>query len=139
MQTFLPLPSFAESLSVLDRRRLGMQRVEAYQILLTLCRERSGWSNHPAVRMWRGHEGALVRYFKQAVLMWTAHGYRDSTWQKWTSTFRTFPIDSWRDPPWVGDERLHSSHRSNLLRKDPKFYRAYGWNEPDNIPYFWPI
>jgi hypothetical protein len=33
MQTFLPYPDFRESLQVLDNKRLGKQRVEAYQII----------------------------------------------------------------------------------------------------------
>jgi len=36
MQTFLPYPNFDASAAVLDDRRLGKQRVEAKQILLTL-------------------------------------------------------------------------------------------------------
>jgi hypothetical protein len=41
-------------------------------------------------------------------------------------------------PPWWGDERLHASHRSNLLRKDPAHYGRFGWAEPPDLPYFWP-
>lgn len=33
MQTFLPYPDFKKSLQALDYRRLGKQRVEAYQII----------------------------------------------------------------------------------------------------------
>jgi hypothetical protein len=45
-------------------------------------------------------------------------------------------------PSWVGDEALHRSHRSNLLAKDPAFYRPrfaerFG-PEPDDLPYVWP-
>jgi hypothetical protein len=45
-------------------------------------------------------------------------------------------------PSWVGDEALHLSHRSNLLAKDPEFYRGrltelFG-PEPDDLPYVWP-
>jgi hypothetical protein len=45
-------------------------------------------------------------------------------------------------PSWVGDEALHLSHRSNLLAKDPDFYRPrfaerFG-PEPDDLPYVWP-
>jgi Pyrimidine dimer DNA glycosylase len=41
-------------------------------------------------------------------------------------------------PAWVGDETVHASHRSNLLRKDPLFYGRYGWAEPPDLPYAWP-
>jgi hypothetical protein len=45
-------------------------------------------------------------------------------------------------PSWVGDEALHLSHRSNLLAKEPDFYRPrfterFG-PEPDDLPYVWP-
>ena len=45
-------------------------------------------------------------------------------------------------PWWVGNEELHRSHRSNLLAKDPDFYRPrfaelFG-AEPDDLPYVWP-
>lgn len=36
MQTFLPYPDFAESASVLDRQRLGKQRVETLQVMKAL-------------------------------------------------------------------------------------------------------
>ena len=36
MQTFLPYPNFADSLDCLDYRRLGKQRVEAFQIINAL-------------------------------------------------------------------------------------------------------
>ena len=42
-------------------------------------------------------------------------------------------------PWWVGDLDIHASHRSNLLRKDRDFYGKYGWNEPDNLDYVWPV
>jgi hypothetical protein len=45
-------------------------------------------------------------------------------------------------PSWVGDEALHLSHRSNLLAKEPDWYRPrfaerFG-AEPDDLPYLWP-
>jgi len=31
------------------------------------------------------------------------------------------------------------SHQSNLLRKDPEFYRpVFGPDVPDDLPYVWP-
>ena len=46
-------------------------------------------------------------------------------------------------PAWLGDEELHRSHRSNLIAKDPAFYRArfaerFG-ADPDDLPYVWPV
>jgi hypothetical protein len=42
-------------------------------------------------------------------------------------------------PPWLGDEAFHASHRSNLLRKNPEWYGQFGWTEPDDLPYVWPV
>ena len=42
-------------------------------------------------------------------------------------------------PPWLGTESLHASHRSNLLRKDPDWYGRFGWTEPPDLPYIWPV
>jgi hypothetical protein len=41
-------------------------------------------------------------------------------------------------PPWLGDERLHASHRANLLRKSAGYYRRFGWTESPDMPYYWP-
>jgi hypothetical protein len=45
-------------------------------------------------------------------------------------------------PSWIGDEAVHLSHRSNLLAKEPDFYRPllqplFG-AEPEDLPYVWP-
>ena len=42
-------------------------------------------------------------------------------------------------PRWLGDEKLHASHRSNLLKKDPEYYGRYNWKESDDLPYHWPL
>ena len=62
MQTFLPYDDFVLSLDCLDYRRLGKQRVEAMQLLNAMKREKGGWINHPATKMWRGYEKALTEY-----------------------------------------------------------------------------
>ena len=41
-------------------------------------------------------------------------------------------------PRWLGDEAFHLSHRSNLVRKDPEFYRLRFGDVPDDLPYVWP-
>jgi len=41
-------------------------------------------------------------------------------------------------PPWMGNEKFHISHMSNLLRKNYKFYKKYKWNVSKDIPYVWP-
>jgi hypothetical protein len=44
-----------------------------------------------------------------------------------------------RLPPWLGDERLHRSHRAALARKDPQHYRGRFDDVEQDMPYFWPV
>lgn len=131
MQTFLPYPNIYKSASCLDSKRLGKQRVEAFQILKALRGETNGWINHPATKMWRGHEGALVLYMNACISEWIQRGFKNTMVCQHALSNDPFP---W----WFGDERLHASHRSNLLRKDPEFYGKFGWKEDASLSYFWP-
>jgi len=133
MQTFLPYESFTDSAKCLDFRRLGKQRVEAYQLLKSL-RGIGGWSNHPATKMWRGHEKALGVYMNVCIMEWTRRGYKNSM-----KLFEVDSIISIEYPHWLGDEKFHASHRSNLLRKDPDYYGQFGWTESHDLPYVWPV
>ena len=145
MQTFLPYPSFLASAHVLDRKRLGKQRVETLQILRALELPDYGWQNHPVVRMWRGRTPALVRYGLDCVRAWTARGHGDSTAvqiAEFAPWVRELTQDDLRRqsllPNWLGDERLHRSHRSQLVAKEPEFYRSLFPETPEGLDYFWP-
>jgi hypothetical protein len=140
VQTFLPYSDFLASARTLDRMRLGKQRVEALQIIKALvvpAGARSGWANHPAVRMWAGHEGALLRYLRAVCAAWRERGYRDTCEEKGAALLTGLDVPS-SDPTWLGDERMHASHRSNLLRKSAQHYGSLGWVEGPDLPYFWP-
>lgn len=141
MQTFLPYPSYAESARVLDYRRLGKQRVETKQILLAMSKTTGGWRNHPATKMWRGHEIELCMYGIAMCEEWKRRGYKDSLSEFFMDAFVDFDMDG-RDPSppaWLGDESIHASHRSNLIRKDPAYYAQFGWGEGADLPYVWPV
>lgn len=142
MQTFLPLPSFSESASVLDWRRLGKQRVEAKQILQILLDETSskGWQRHPAVLMWRGYELALTNYGLVMCEEWIRRGYVDSLRQYFlarcvATSYLGQPAFNY--PPFVHNPSFHLSHRSNLIRKDPVFYGPLWPGVPSDLPYMW--
>ena len=137
MQTFLPHISYAESASVLDRARLGKQRSECKIILNTLLGKSNGWRNHPAVKMWRGHEYSLCKYSIAMCEHWIARGYDDSTLPFFEEAIRGLTPAG--DPVWVGSAKFHSSHRSNLLRKLPEWYSKFNWKEPPDLPYYWPV
>ena len=78
MQTFLPYPDFRLSARCLDNKRLGKQRVEAWQILRTLLGENEGWKNHPAVRMWYRKTTALKIYSDAIVREWINRGFKNN-------------------------------------------------------------
>ncbi len=139
MQTFVPYSDFAHSAQVLDYRRLGKQRVEALQILQALVpvagRKSHGWRNHPATKMWQDNIYGLAAYGIAVCDEWISRGYKDTVRGK---ILAHFPPDSDDLPFWWGDERVHSSHRANLLRKDFPFYSQNDWAEDPEMPYFWP-
>ncbi|MGX7828090.1 MSMEG_6728 family protein [Actinokineospora sp. 24-640] len=149
MQTFLPYPDFTAAARVLDQRRLGKQRVEAVQVLRGLTVPGYGWRHHPAVRMWTGYEEALVRYGLQVCAEWCAAGHADTCAATLATDLaartaltevrgQSELADAGELPPWLGDEALHLSHRSALVRKAPEHYRPLFPDVPDDLPYVWP-
>jgi len=168
MQTFLPYPNFHLTAQVLDQRRLGCQRKEAYQILKTLkqgewtcpncpgpvthfnpyktgyrcynCEaplKRTGWYHHPAVQQWKGYEAGLMLYLREMCMEWTRLGFEDTCLEK-AQAFG-FPSSPILLPDWLGNERFHLSHQSNLLRKDHEHYGQFFMGVPDDLPYVWPV
>lgn len=148
MQTFLPYSDFEQTARVLDRQRLGKQRVECKQLLQALgvpvggplADKPSSWRNHPAARMWKGHEMRLAVYAVRICDEWINRGYRDTLRQQFLSAVSWMLHQKYEPvgPAWLGDCDFHASHRSNLLRKLPQHYSQFGWAESDCLPYVWP-
>lgn len=135
----MPEDTYVASARVLDTKRLGKQRVEAKQIFLSLTDPEYGWKHHPAVKMWRGHEGSLLVYGMAVCREWTSRGHGDTLLEYFHGEILNSSYaehDSF--PPWIGDERFHEAHRSNLMRKDPEWYSQFYSHVPTDIPYFWP-
>jgi hypothetical protein len=144
MQTFLPYPDFRQSLECLDNKRLGKQRVETMQLINALERGGGAWFNHPACQMWKGHTTGLKMYHDLSIIVWKERGFKNTMkiYYHSESIFKSPGfIKSIKNhtPFWFGDPDFHASHRSNLLRKDPVHYGQFGWTEPDNLPYIWPV
>jgi hypothetical protein len=145
MQTFLPYPNIWASARCLDNKRLGKQRVECKQILIALGIDvgehrgnpESRWRNHPAVRMWRGYEAHLAEYGWIVCKAWRMRGFADTLLDQFHAAALLLPYGP--SPNWLGYDRLHASHRSNLLRKDARHYGQFGWQEPADLPYWWPM
>lgn len=146
MQTFItiydpnPIAAFHVTASQLDWRRLGKQRVEAYQILRALTGESTGWVNHPCTRMWRGHEELLRGYLDAMIDAWTDRGYVN-TMRKYFTALDTYPDQWWiKNPQMVPDwytPEFVRRHRSNLIRKAPEHYGPMWPGVPDDLPYLW--
>lgn len=132
MQVFLPYNDLKQSVSCLDNSRLGNQ---VYREGLTLIK--GGWPNHPASVMWRGYEKYLALYCLYGLEELKNRGrnypHHEITFENF---FNTFPDNGL--PPWLGDDRLHLSHRSNLLKKDFFYYSRFGWEYDIDTEYFWP-
>jgi hypothetical protein len=161
MQTFLPLPTvdFSETARVLDNKRLNKQALEGWQILLTLLeldpagnhRTPKGWVNHPAVKMWRGHEPLLWVYVMAMVAEWKSRGFKSTIGDKATETIRQAyeagTISSFgRVPDWMQEDskfaEIATTHRQALLVKDYEWYSQFGWAEdtgtqPESYEYIW--
>jgi len=148
MQTFLPFENFYRTANILDSKRLNKQIVEVYQIFAA-NHYKGGWKNHPAVLMWKGYDIALFNYLYNLHQVYRLRG-RKEYHQSWLNFIKMYfdiyhrdPFDDmlytqYKFPEWLGDERFHSSHRSNLLRKDPEYYGQFEWTEGPDLPYFWP-
>jgi len=137
MQIFLPYEDFKKSLRVLDNKRLGKQRVETYQIISAISRRPKldgnpykGWLNHPCTIMWKNYLPALKQYLNYSIMEWVERGFKNTM---------NFEINNEEIviPSFLGNERFHSSHRANLLKKEPDFYNQYGWTENPLDPYVW--
>lgn len=169
LQTLLPHPNFACSAAVLDRARLGKQRLECSQIIRALMgdsvrgespEDRSGWRSHPAVLMWRGHIPALALYMSCVIREWERRGYESNMTPPWglekTEGGPGLTHVPWADfhasdmmpgcaddivmPEWLGDERIHASHRALLLQRDAGWYGQLGWTEsPSEEGVVWPV
>lgn len=94
------------------------------------------WFYHPATKMWRNYENKLMEYVDVMCSVWIGRGGDDTVKGK----IKNFPIKfvGNESPFWLGNERFHAGHRSNLLRKKPEWYGRFNWSESDNLPYVWP-
>jgi hypothetical protein len=145
---------------VLDNQRLNKQALEGWQIMMTLLeldpagnhRQPKGWVNHPAVKMWRGHESGLLNYIVEMVVEWKRRGYKSTIADKAMATYdRAIDLGLvWENgtadlPDWMYEpiyDALASSHRVALLTKKYEWYSQFDWEEdngvaPTQYDYIW--
>jgi hypothetical protein len=101
--------------------------------------EPKGWRNHPAVLGWKGFEAGLLDYQRAVCAEWSRRGFADTCLASTAGLFEAsgLPVARTR-PAWVDDPAVHRSHQSNLIRKDPVFYRPLFPGVPDDLEYVWP-
>ena len=136
MQTFMTDSDFRLVAYQLDNKRLGKQRVEAYQILRALTGQTLGWIHHPATKMWRGHESALCEYGLVICEEWDSRGFQDTLHNEFRQLHDWLPATG--NPWWVDNRAFHITHQSNLLFKDWNHYSKH-FRVPDDLPYLWPM
>jgi len=163
MQTFVPVTtSFKDIAKVLDNKRLNKQALEGWQILMVLLeldpqgehRVPKAWVNHPAVKMWRGHEMALYYYIQCMVDEWKRRGYKSTIGDKAKATvFCALDLGIIDDsnmfnPQWMRYQpqykEIAASHRAALLSKDYEWYSQFNWPEDkgyrvETYEYVWPV
>lgn len=148
MQTFIPFPDYVETAKSLDIQRLRNQCCNESIVL-----SRGKWPNHPASKMWRGHEFQFAIYNVALAAEWRerakAEGKPTASADKWFAYWVNKAMEHRHEntepPAWLGDERVHSTHRSCLLAKNPEWYSQFDWaeqpthqSEDGKWPYFWP-
>jgi hypothetical protein len=100
---------------------------------------------HNASMMWRGHESGLTTYTDYVLREMVLRGYPSEVPSPRTPEgIKLLDIPSeWGTkeaslPEWIGVERIHASHRSILLRKDPAWYAQFSWDDAPVSAISWP-
>ena len=130
VNTFVPFADIHKCARALDMKRIGKQRVEAYQLWRALQGLTKGWVNHPATLMWKGHTCFLAMYCNAMIDEWIARGYKNN--------MEKLPHCGKPSPPWWwGWEPIHKSHHAALNRQKPAYYQfdVGSWAE---WGYVWP-
>lgn len=153
MQTFLPSRNFIKSAQILDSKRLNKQILECYQILNVLSGQSptGGWRNHPAVKMWRGHEQTLHMYVNAMIAEAKRRGIKTEKNEENIRNLFDRVGHTWGAelPDWYLDDhkimRIVTTHKANLFNKDPMYYAQFqvATQSPYNTPccptckYYW--
>ena len=143
MITFLPCADFDAIARLLDDKRLGGQRTEAWAILkwLRAPQEYPKLVKAGYCAMWSGYEEALVKYVNAMLREWARRGKKNDVLKPGDAALGLKESASPPMPPWLGEERLHSCHRDALMAKLPSHYGRLGWSETGTEydgSYLWP-
>lgn len=120
---------------ILDDKRLGKQRVEAYQIIQVLQGETKGWKNHPAVKSWKGYIPALMYYYNIMVREWKRRGKENNM-----KLYDLSDVKEIRLPYWTSCQKVLDSHKARLIQKEPTYYSSRLETSKESLKYgyIWP-
>jgi hypothetical protein len=155
MQVFMSEDYFCDSAEVLDTKRLVKQLLEGRQIMTVLAGESTskGWSNHPAVNMFRGYEATLYSYLRAIRQEMEDRGYK---WEKNWAVIQDIYDRNYKGmkqpwPYWMKDKdqwnKVVTTHKGRLWEKDPIHYAQYEKEGktfmnyvccPGKCTYYWP-
>lgn len=147
-QTFMISSDYSETARCLDNRRLNKQITEAFQVYRYLTGEGKMQGNPHPYNMWRGYEVSLLRYIVNLHVQWQLRletgkrggklNHKNGLEAEQEYVHRIYLhspfLTTERQPAWVGNEEVLSSHRSALLYKDVAWYSQFGWKEQPAIP-----
>lgn len=148
--TWLPLPSFRDSVRALADEQLGPQRLHVLHIIEYLhdvevsdlptdydrtdCMIGDDPSLCKSAAMWEGYEMQLLEYGLEACDEWASRkGKRDRLYEPLMKhlDWATSETSKMEKPPWFGDVNLHLSHQAALVRLDPTYYRSSFLVDPE--------
>lgn len=139
MQIFMPHPDYEETAWTLYPGHPGHLGNQFYREGRTILF--GGWRNHPASKMWYNYRHSLCDYLVELYRVLKKRGIGD--YRKYYKEIRTFQktLNDNGEPKWLGNQEVHDSHKSNLLRKDIEkgwnWYNKFGWEVPNNLSYVW--
>jgi hypothetical protein len=117
VNTFYIDPNPKVTARILDDKRLGKQRVEAFQIIQALEGKTKGWKNHPAAKSWKGYETALKLYYNIMVKEWVRRGKENNM-----KLYKLPHKDEIKFPYWTTCQKVLDSHKARLIQKEPTYY-----------------
>jgi len=146
MILFCPYPNFAASAYVMSAKDLFDSRMACVRMLRCFYPDNhyNRYREAPIGRAWKGYQASLYFYLQILENEWEKRQYKDQfvlpktfeDCEKWRFTNECLHVIE--QPPWLGWEELHSSHRARLLWSDYQWYRMFGWKEKPFPTVVWP-
>lgn len=143
MITYLPHSDFKQSLECLSDEHLVQTIQHAGHIILVIRGKINrqfyhgmiAFARHPAVLMWEPHLDTLKLYYNMGILI-IKQRFKNQPFYIPLKLFQG--ILSISTPPWLGDKRLHQTHR-HLLMISSKHYDKFRWTKTSySDGLYWP-